>query len=148
MQDDVPQPVTAIEHSIMLDPIATLAPPAPMCVAGDASLAEAVEQMRTAEVGYVLVTDEEGKLAGILTERDLLMKVVGQIIDLRSVKIAQVMNPSPTALHPTEPVKHALFLMAHNGFRHIPLVDEENRPQAITTVRHLVDYIAQISPAR
>jgi CBS domain-containing protein len=146
MQEDVPQPNTPVEHSIMVDPISTLHPPAPQCVSHNASLAEVVRQMRETNIGYVLVTDDDRRLVGIFTERDLLMKVAGQITDLDTVKVFQLMTPNPTALRASEPINHALFLMAHNGFRHIPLVDEENRPQAITSVRHLVQYIEQISP--
>jgi CBS domain-containing protein len=76
----------------------------------------------------------------------LLCKVAGQITDLDSIPVKQLMTANPTALNPAEPIKHALFLMAHNNFRHVPLVDESGRPQAITTVRHMVEYIEQISP--
>ena len=146
MQDDVPQPRTGVEHSIMVDPLATLHSPKPEMVSPDTSLADVVRHMRETNVGYVLVVDEAGKLTAILTERDLLCKVAGQISDLGSVPVKRWMTPNPTALEPTEPIKHALFLMAHNGFRHIPLVDESGRPQAIMTVRHMVEYIERLSP--
>lgn len=148
MQDDVPQPEphTPVQHSIMLDPITTLHSPVPECVSVNASLAEVVEHMRQTNIGYVLVTDGDGKLAGIFTERDLLCKVAGQVTDLNAVPISKLMTPNPATLKATEPLKHALFLMAHNGFRHIPLVDEEGKPHAITTVRHTVEYIERISP--
>jgi len=73
--------------------------------------------------------------------------VAGQLADLGSVPVSQFMTPNPTALKATEPIKHALFLMAHNGFRHIPLVDDEGRPHGIPSVRHVIDYIEQISRA-
>ena len=145
-QDDVPQSQTGVEHSIMVDPMVTLQSPKPEMVSPETSLAEVVRHMRETNIGYVLVVDEDGKLAGIFTERDLLCKVAGQITDLGSIPVRQLMTSNPTALAPTEPVKHALFLMAHNGFRHVPLVDDSGRPQAITTVRHMVEYIEQISP--
>jgi CBS domain-containing protein len=146
MQDDVPQPRTGVEHSIMVDPLATLHSPKPEMVSPETSLADVVRHMRERNVGYVLVVDDDGSLAGILTERDLLCKIAGQITDLGSVPVKQWMTQNPTALAPTEPIKHALFLMAHNGFRHVPLVDESGRPQAISTVRHLVEYIERLSP--
>ena len=146
MQEDVPQPRTGVERTIMVDPIVTLHSPKPEMVSPDTSLAEAVRQMREKNIGYVLVVDKGGKLAGILTERDLLCKVAGQITDLESVPVRQWMTANPTALTPNEPIKHALFLMAHNGFRHVPLVDESGRPRAITTVRHLVEFIERLSP--
>jgi CBS domain-containing protein len=129
----------------MIDPITMLHSPPPATVSPETSLAEVVRHMRESSIGYVLVVDEAGKLIGICTERDLLCKVAGQLTDLGSVPVSQLMTPNPTALKATEPIKHALFLMAHNGFRHIPLVDDEGRPHGITTVRHVIDYIEQIS---
>jgi CBS domain-containing protein len=144
MQDDVPQPSTSVERTIMVDPLTTLQSPTPERVSPDASLADVIQHMRKTNIGYVLITDGDGRLMGIFTERDLLCKVAGQITDLSSIPISDLMTPNPTVLKPEEPIKHALFLMAHNGFRHIPLVDEEGRPHAITTVRHVVECIEKL----
>jgi CBS domain-containing protein len=145
MQDGLRQPRTPMEHGIMVDPITMLHSPAPESVSPQASLAEVVRRMRETNVGYVLVVDAAGKLIGIFTERDLLCKVAGQVTDLGATPVSQWMTPNPTALRATEPIKHALFLMAHYGFRHVPLVDDDERPHGIATVRHVIDYIEQIS---
>ncbi len=129
----------------MLDPIATLRSPAPQVVGPDRSLADVVRHMRERNVGYVLVVDDSQKLLGICTERDLLLKVAGKTTDLVSIPISQLMTPGPTALKAAEPIKHAVFLMAHNNFRHIPLVDDEARPHGITTVRHVLEHIESVS---
>lgn len=145
MQEDLPQPRTSVQRSIMQDPIAVLRSPAPETVAPESSLADTVRHMRETNIGYVLVVDRSGRLAGIFTERDLLLKVAGKSADLSPIPISQVMTPNPTALKATEPIKHALFLMAHNGFRHIPLVDDAGRPYGITTVRHVLEYIESVA---
>jgi CBS domain-containing protein len=106
---------------------------------------DVVRHMRETNVGYVLVLDRDLRLAGILTERDLLCKVAGQMTDLDSVAVSEIMTPNPTVLRPEEPIKHALFLMAHNRFRHIPLVDDDGRASGITTVRHVVEFIERVS---
>jgi CBS domain-containing protein len=145
MQEDVPQPRTEVERSIVIDPIATLRSPAPEIVSQTTPVGEVVRHMRETNVGYVLVLDRDLRLAGILTERDLLCKVAGQMTDLDSVAVSEIMTPNPTVLHPEEPIKHALFLMAHNRFRHIPLVDDDGRASGITTVRHVVEFIERVS---
>jgi CBS domain-containing protein len=145
MQEDLPQPKTAAEHNLMVSPVSTLHSPSPETVTPDTPISEVVRHMRETNIGYVLVLARDGTLAGIFTERDLLCKVAGQITDLGSIPVSKLMTPNPTALRPNEPIKHALFLMAHNGFRHIPLVDEQGRPGAIATVRHMLDYIEQLS---
>ncbi len=143
-QEDVPHPQSGVEETILVQPIASLRSPMPATVSRETPVAEAVRQMREANVGYVLVLDDEGRLAGILTERDLLVKAAGKITDLASIPVSRLMTPNPTVLRPTEPIKHALFLMAHNGFRHIPLVDEEGRPHAMATVRHVVEFVERL----
>lgn len=145
MQEDVPQPQSEVERSVMQDPISTLRSPAPEIVSQSTPLSEVVRHMREVNVGYVLVLDPELRLTGIFTERDLLTKVAGRITDFASVPVSEVMTPNPTALRPEEPIKHALFLMAHNRFRHIPLLDEEGRASGITSVRHVVEYIERLS---
>jgi CBS domain-containing protein len=147
MQDDLPQPETPAERSIMLDPIRTLHSPAPVTVSPETSLAEVIRRMRAENVGYTLVVDQ-GRLVGIFTERDLLLKVAGQTTELASIPVSRLMTRDPAALKATEPIKHALFLMAHNGFRHIPLNDEAGHPIGITTVRHVVEYLEGIAPAQ
>jgi CBS domain-containing protein len=147
MQDDLPQPDTPVKQTIMLEPIAVLHSPVPECVPAGTTVAEAVARMKAKNVGYVLVTDAEGRLAGIFTERDLLLKVAGGLLDLSQTAVDHLMTTNVTALKPSEPIKHALFVMSHNSFRHVPILDDGGRPTGITTVRHIVEFIESISSA-
>ena len=110
MQEDVPQPDTPARWQIMVDPISSLEPStiAPQIVSAGTSLAEGVRRMQEKNVGYLLVTDGGGKLIGILTEHDLLLQVAAEVTDLSAYTVDQVMSTDPTALHSSEPVKHAL----------------------------------------
>jgi CBS domain-containing protein len=148
MQEDLPQPDTPVKRTIMVDPITELHSPVPECVPAGTTVAEAIARMTAKNVGYVLVTDADGRLAGIFTERDVLLKVAGEMNDLSQIAVDTLMTPNPTAVKPTEPIKHALFAMAHNSFRHVPILDEAGRPTGITTVRHIVEFIESISSAR
>src|SRR5262245_59318476 len=133
MQDDLPQADTPVKQTIMVDPIAVLHSPVPECVPAGTTVAEAIAQMKARNVGYVLVTDAEGRLTGIFTERDVLLKVAGEMCDLSQIPVDKLMTPNPTALKPGEPIKHALFVMSHNSFRHVPILDDAGRPTGITT---------------
>jgi CBS domain-containing protein len=147
-QEDLPTPTTQAHHIIMTDPISALDPPTPVCVSPDASLVEAISEMRRHNVGALLVTDGDGKLVGIFTERDVLRKVAGQVHDLPATPVSRMMTPNPTALKATTPIAHALHLMALHGFRHIPIVDDEGRPRGITSFRGMVQFIGtNIVPA-
>lgn len=138
MQEDVPQPETAFEATIMDDPVASLNPPSPQCVPMGTSLREAVHRMQDANVGYVLVTDAAGRLAGIFTERDVLCRVVCEGTDLDGTAVETLMTPNPSTLHADEPIAQALYLMAiEPGYRYLPIVDQDDRPTGLVSFRRI-----------
>ena len=83
-QEDIPRDEARgrIERSMIEDRVSDLRPAKPICVEEDTSVAAALETMRSRNIGCLLVTNAEGALSGILTERDLLMKVAGHGSDL------------------------------------------------------------------
>jgi CBS domain-containing protein len=89
-------------------------------VAPDATVAEAARAMTTRHVGAVLVFDGE-RLAGILTERDVLQAVAKGLREDASV--GEWMTRHPETIEPTDSTEHAAALMIHGGFRHLPVVD-------------------------
>ena len=72
--------------------------------------------MQEKNVGYLLVVDAAGKLIGIVTEHDLVMRVAGIATDLHGYTVNEVMHPRPTSLKASEPIKHALRFMALEDF--------------------------------
>ncbi|MCP4358529.1 MAG: CBS domain-containing protein [Chloroflexi bacterium] len=118
--------------------IASLNPRTPISVAASTSLEKAIQQMNTHHIGCLLVTDENDRLAGIFTEKDVLMRVAGLVDDLTVAKIADYMTADPIALTADLPVAQALNEMSVHGFRHLPLVDEKHRPQGIISFRDVI----------
>jgi predicted transcriptional regulator len=143
MQEDVPQPDTPTRWRVMVDPISSLDPSTiePQIVPAGTSLAEGVRRMQEKNVGYLLVTGTDGRLAGILTEHDLLCRVAGQVTSLESYTVDELMSPRPTALKSSEPIKHALHFMALNDFMYIPLVDSAERPEDLLSFRRVARLI-------
>src|SRR5258708_36898005 len=85
-------------------------------------LSQAIEAMKQDEGGCVIISDN-GRVAGIFTERDLLTKVLGEKVDLES-PISQWMQPNLEALSPEPTVGEAVRLMSDSWFGNIPLVDK------------------------
>jgi CBS domain-containing protein len=84
-------------------------------------LGEVAQRMVEREVGAVLVLDGE-RLAGILTERDVLRAVARGIgADDRA---RDHMTTAPETIGPDETTEHAATLMMHGGFRHLPVVED------------------------
>src|SRR5205085_8222285 len=84
-------------------------------------LSQAIEAMKKDEGGCVIVLDD-GRVAGIFTERDLLTKILDETTDLES-PISQWMQPAVQTLSPEATVGDAVRLMNEKSFRNIPLVD-------------------------
>ena len=143
-QEDVPQAGAQAGRSIVTEPLSALRPPVPASVHPKAAVAEAIETMRRMNTGYVLVIDDSRDLVGIFTERDVLFKVVGKIQDTGGIPVAELMSTRPTALKVTDPIQQALYLMAHNGYRHIPLLDENGKPTGVSSVRAILSCLGQV----
>jgi CBS domain-containing protein len=113
----------------------------PLLVDADATLAAVIEAMQRENRGTVLIV-EAGKLVGIFTERDVLMKVAGRPLDLHQNKVRLFMTRDPVCLPADSPVAFALNRMVIEGFRHIPVVDDDNRPVAEVSMRNLIEYLS------
>ena len=72
----------------------------------------------------MFVTDEAGRLLGVLTERDIFAKLVGPDVDLTQ-PVERLMIDHPNTLHLDEPIRHAVELMQTGRFRNVPLVDDD-----------------------
>jgi CBS domain-containing protein len=133
-----------LDQRMIREPIRLLRPKPrpPLALAPDDSVEAAWSLMREHRVGCVLVVDA-GTLVGILTERDLLMRVDGP----RSARaIREVMTPDPETLSPDDPIVYALNKMSVGGFRHVPLVDRDGHPVGVVSVKDVVDYIVDFFP--
>ena len=78
--------------------------------------------MRDARAGSVLVTDANGRLAGIFTGRDAVARVLAEGRDAAATTLGEVMTADPMTLKPEQSAIDALRLMWDGGFRHVPLV--------------------------
>jgi CBS domain-containing protein len=116
----------------------------PIVLAPDATVRAALEVMNRATVGCVLVV-EDGKLAGIFTERDLLTKVAGTL-DVDTTRLADVMTRDPECLTLDDSIAYALNKMSVGGFRHVPLVDADGRPTGLVGMRSVVDFLVELFP--
>ena len=131
-----------LDQRMIREPIRCLNPRTPLSLPPTATLADAIGVMREHRVGCVLVVDG-GRLTGILTERDLLLKV--EKADLTR-PVCDLMTPDPEVLALDDPIVYALNKMSVGGFRHVPLVDDSHRPVGIISVKDVVDYIVDFFP--
>jgi CBS domain-containing protein len=106
-------------------------------------LSQAIEAMKSDEGGCVIVSDD-GRVAGIFTERDLLTKILGREIDLES-PIKLWMQPDVQTLTPEATIGDAVRLMNERSFRNIPLVMNGELKGSIS-VFDIITYLAECYP--
>jgi CBS domain-containing protein len=99
--------------------------PDPTCCAAGDPIKRAAEIMKTEDVGSVPVVEGKNsrKLVGIITDRDIVLKVVAEGKDSGGVKIEEVMSGSPVTCRPDDPLGHAMDRMAQHQVRRVPVVD-------------------------
>jgi CBS domain-containing protein len=101
------------------------------------SVAETARRMAKKNVGASVVMEDE-RLVGILTERDIVFRVVAQGLDPKTTRVADAMTRSPYTIGPDEPFGYALFIMHDNRFRHLPVV-ERGKLLGIVSARSALD---------
>jgi CBS domain-containing protein len=137
---DIPQPTEGLQRALMQEPASAIATAAPIIVSADTTVAEAVSKMKQSRTGCVLIVSE-GLLAGIFTERDLLLKLVGSNKDLTSVTMREVMTSPPETIEATDSLRFALNKMSVGGFRHIPIT-ADGRVLGLVTARDVLRFLA------
>ncbi len=131
-----------IEKVLMSDPLSRLKPRTPIAITPSTTVHDAIGLMNTKKVGCVLVT-EGSKLCGILTERDILHRVLGKYRDLDHLNVSEVMTSAPVTLSEEDSLAYAVNKMSVGGYRHIPLTRGES-VVGIISVRDVLDYLSNL----
>ena len=124
--------------------IRQLKPNPPLCLDRRATLSEAISAMKSRKASCVLVCDGDA-LAGILTERDILTKVAGETVSLDS-PVEQFMTPHPKVLTADDRLSDAVLLMDGGDYRHVPIVNQDGRVEAMISIHNVIDLLAEIFP--
>ena len=99
---------------------------------------DAVNKMKDKHYGSCIVTNN-GKLSGIFTERDLLVKVVAENLDLSNLKLIDVMTKNVQTAYFEDEVYKSIERMLNGSFRHLPIIDADNNLIGMVSQR---DFIA------
>lgn len=100
-----------------------------------ASVREAACAMTRANCGSILIMEPPDMLLGILTERDLMTRVLAKSVDPEKTPVREVMTPSPRCVPPETPVADALVIMLERGFRHLPIVGAAGKILGVFSIR-------------
>lgn len=130
---------------VFREPVSLLCSRRPIGVDAGVSVADAIATMAEHRIGCLLVTRDE-RLVGIFTERDVILRILREGRDPARTPVDEVMTPDPETLPIDAEICWAVNRMSHGGYRHVPLVDGDDRPVGIVSVKDVLDYLAEFFP--
>src|SRR5918994_947111 len=107
----------------------------PQTVSADATLQDAAREMKGG-IGAVLVEDK-GNVAGILTDRDIVVRAIAEGRDPSSTKVGDVATRDVKTLTPDSSVDDAIRIVREQNVRRIPVVDDDGSPAGIVSIGDL-----------
>lgn len=91
-------------------------------VSQDTPVAEAIQKLAGGDIACLLVEDE-GKLVGVFSDRDILNRVALEYDQVKDSPVKEVMTTDPVYVYDTDSTSATLAVMAVTGYRHVPIVD-------------------------
>lgn len=104
------------------------------------SALSAAKKMAEHRVGSLLVVDGDGKLIGIVTERDFLFKLVASEKDSKSLQVKEIMSKNLLTMNHHNTAQEALKLMTEKRIRHLPVYDDENQFLGLLSIGDLTKW--------
>ena len=109
--------------------------PDPITVSASDTLADAARAMREADIGPVVVL-ERGKICGVVTDRDIVVRAIADGKDPKKVKVGDICTRDLTTIRPDEDADEAVKLMRERAIRRVPVV-EEDKPVGMLSIGDL-----------
>jgi CBS domain-containing protein len=128
-----------VERRILRDTIRRLAPREPVIVAPETPVGEVLKRLVDRQIGCAVVVSGR-KVAGIFTERDVLLKLNVRAAELSSRPVSEFMTSSVETLELDDRIAFALHKMDVGGYRHIPIL-QDGRVMGIISVRRILNHI-------
>lgn len=108
-------------------------------IEGSATVLDAVKRMVEANVGSLLV-DEDGSLAGIVTERDYLRRVTLEGRDENDTPVREIMTSPLVYVMPDTSIDECMAVMTERRIRHLPVLTETREVAGIVSIGDVVKY--------
>lgn len=115
-------------------------------VAKDEPVSEAIKLMRSHHVGDVVVVDRQGERLlpiGILTDRDIVLEILAEEVDLNTINIGDVMSYELITVSEQTGLLDTIKRMQQKGVRRMPVVDAQGKLVGIITVDDILEIIAE-----
>lgn len=112
----------------------------PLTCSPNTNVLEVVLKMSEKNYGAVIVIDDQKKVVGVVTERDVMKKVVAKELDANKTTVSEIMTSNPRVARETDDLIDWLRIMSNERFRRLPVVDENGQIKAVFTQGDFVSY--------
>jgi len=136
-----------VEDIFQTDPISALGLSPPTSIGRDATVGAALAAVKDHGMGYVLVVDEAGRPVGIMSEREVLMRVVARDVKYDE-NVDKFVAHTPETLTSRDQIAVAIRMMNEGGERNIPIVDDSGRAVAVLRTLDIIHFLAEAFPAQ
>ena len=114
--------------------------PKPITFLANNKVSDAVTIMSEKNYGSVIIVDKQEKVVGVVTERDIVKKLVKNNLSSKTTKLEEIMTPNPRVANENDDVIDWLRIMSNDRFRRLPVVDAEGKIKVIFTQGDFVSY--------
>lgn len=109
----------------------------------DESVQVAAQRMHARMVGTLLVLNEDQKPVGIVTDRDLAVRVLAEGLDAATTLVRRIMTPNPRTIPEDTPIEMALSTMRSGPYRRLPVVDASGRLAGLLSIDDILDLLTE-----
>ncbi|TWT99343.1 CBS domain protein [Botrimarina colliarenosi] len=134
-------PNSSLEADLLRDRVRDLPAHEPLVLGPDATVGEALKKMVAGGVGCLLIVVDKA-LVGIFSERDALLRLGVQGVDLHDKPVVKYMTPNPAVVSGGDKIAYALQRMDVGGYRHLPVM-EGDRPVNVISIRDILRYVTE-----
>ena len=114
--------------------------PKPVTFLGKEKVSQAIAVMADKNYGSVVIVDSKDKVVGIVTERDIVKKLVNNNMSPNTTKLEDIMTLNPRVANENDDVVDWLRIMSNDRFRRLPVVDADGKIKVIFTQGDFVSY--------
>ncbi|MCA9216270.1 MAG: CBS domain-containing protein [Planctomycetales bacterium] len=140
-------PKSALERALLKDSIGALPTKEPVIVREDSAVGDVITLIAERGTGCAFIANADGKLTGVFSERDALLRIGSKLAEVWDSKVSVYMTPNPQSLKADAKIAFAVHQMDVGHFRHIPIVDNNNYPVGVISVREILSYLTSMSDA-
>ncbi|MBI2481233.1 MAG: CBS domain-containing protein [Planctomycetia bacterium] len=109
----------------------------------DESVWQAAERMHQRAVGTLVVIDDDKKPIGIVTDRDLVERVLAKFLDPGATTVGQVMTQAPETVSEQDAIEHAITVMRRERCRRLPVVDDKGELVGLLSLDDVLQLLAE-----